>query len=304
MRVRATYARQSTVSRDEESEIPIISVDYFFYGDKEGESSNIQVKDNRTKMTWATTIPSKGIDLFTTNFMLACLNETGYRKLILKSDNEAGIIALKNEVKAQAKGIEIILQEAPTADHSANGSVEVAVRDEKRQARALLSELEENLGKMDNRHPMLTWLSRHAAFCLGRFSIKDNGKTPYQMMTGRKSNRPMVSFGERIWFRPLDAYKVDGRRVMSGHYVGTHGRNADILVMTTQGVIQGNTVHRKPESERWDRSELEEFKGVPWALRPRSAEDLEHRLHITLPETTQRLTPTARDGGPSQDNSM
>ena len=45
--------------------------------------------------------------------------------------------------------------------------------------------------------------------------------------------------------------------------MGTHGRNGDILVMTTQGVIKGNTVHRKPESERWDRSELAELKGVP-----------------------------------------
>ena len=70
---------------------------------------------------------------------------------------------------------------------------------------------------------------------------------------------------------------------MSGYYVGIHGRNTDILVMTTQGVIKGNIVHRKSESERWDRSELVELKGVPWALRPRSAEDLEHRLHITLP---------------------
>ena len=87
---------------------------------------------------------------------------------------------------------------------------------------------------------------------------------------------------------------------MSGYYVGIHGRNTDILVMTTQGVIKGNIVHRKSESERWDRSELVELKGVPWALRPRSAEDLEHRLHITLPETTQRLTPTTRDGGPRQ----
>ena len=93
-----------------------------------------------------------------------------------------------------------------------DGSVEVAVRDEKRQARALLSELEENLGKMDDKYPMLTWLSRHAAFCLGRFSIKDNGKIPYQMMPGRKWNRPMVSFGERIWFRRLDANKIDGER--------------------------------------------------------------------------------------------
>ena len=35
-------------------------------------------------------------------------------------------------------------------------------------------------------------------------------------------------------------------------------------------------------------------------LRPREAGDLEHRLYIALPEATQRLTPTVRDGGPRQ----
>ena len=78
---------------------------------------------------------------------------------------------------------------------------------------------------------------------------------------------------------------------MSGYYVGTHGRNADVLVMTTQGVVKGNTVHRRPETERWGRSVLKDLKGVPWLLRPREAEDLEHRLYIALPEATQRLTP-------------
>ena len=115
---------------------------------------------------------------------------------------------------------------------------------------------------------------------------------------------------ERIFFRPLDAYKVDdeatgerrsghlGRRVMSGYYVGTHGRNADVLVMTTQGVVKGNTVHRRPETERWDRSELKDLKGVPWMLCPREAGDL--GLYIALPGATQRLTPAVRDGGPRQ----
>ena len=220
-------------------------------------------------------------------------------------------LELKNEVKAQAKDVEIIMQESPTGDHSANWSVEVAVQDEKCQARALLSELEENLGKLEDTHPLLTWLSRHAAFCLGRFSIQDDGRYPFQRLTGQKWNRPMVTFGEKIYFRPLDAYKSKdnemerkegdlGRRVLSGHYVGTHGRNADVIVMTTQGVIKGNTIHRKPEAERWDRSELKDLKGVPWKLRPRSEEGAEHRLHIKLPETTRRLTPSTRDGGPRQ----
>lgn len=232
------------------------------------------MKDNRSKMVWATTIPTKGPDTFSVNFILACLNETGYKRLILTSDNEPAILALKNEVKAQAKDLEIIMQESPTGDHSANGSVEVAVRDEKRQARALLSELEENLGKLEDTHPLLTWLSRHASFCLGRFAIQDDGRTPYQRLTGRKWNRPMVTFGERIYFRPLDAYKSKdseierkegdlGRRVLSGHYVGTHGRNADVLVMTTPGVIKGNTIHRKPEAERLGSFRVEGLERSP-----------------------------------------
>jgi hypothetical protein len=87
---------------------------------------------------------------------------------------------------------------------------------------------------------------------------------------------------------------------MSGYYVGTHGRNADVLVMTTQGVVKGDAVHRRPETERWDRSELKDLKGAPWKLRPGEAGDLEHRLYIALPEATQRLTPAVRDGGPRQ----
>ena len=192
-------------------------------------------------------------------FVIAAINETGYRRIILKSDGEPAILALKQDVKLKAKDIEIILKEAPTGDHSANGSVEVAVRDTKRQVRALLSELEENLGKIEDNHPIMSWLSRHAAFCLGRFAIKDDGRTAYQRLTGRKWNRPMITFGEQIYFRPLDSYRIEsegqrlkgdlGERVMSGHYVGTHGRNADVLVMTTQGIIKGNTVHRKTAEE-------------------------------------------------------
>ena len=61
----------------------------------------------------------------------------------------------------QAKDVEIVLQEAPARDHSANGAVEAAVRDQKRQIRI---EVEENLGELDDTHPIATWLSRHAAF--------------------------------------------------------------------------------------------------------------------------------------------
>ena len=125
MRARATYAKHGTVQRDEQTEIPTISLDYFFYGQSEGENANLQVKDG-------------AID-FVANIVIAAINETGYRRITLKSDGEPAILALKQDVKPKAKDIEIILKEALTGDHSANGSVEVAVRDTKRQVRALLT---------------------------------------------------------------------------------------------------------------------------------------------------------------------
>ena len=49
MRARATYAKHSSVSRDEDSEIPVVSIDYFYYGEKDGESTNLQVKGQQVK---------------------------------------------------------------------------------------------------------------------------------------------------------------------------------------------------------------------------------------------------------------
>ena len=66
-------------------------------------------------------------------------------QIILKSDNEPAILALKREVEVQAKDVEIVLLEAPTGEHSANGAVEVAVRDQKRQSTFKWSQRE--LGK-------------------------------------------------------------------------------------------------------------------------------------------------------------
>ena len=50
----SNWARHQTVSHDEESEVPVITLDYYFFGEKEGETANLEVKDCRSKTTWAT----------------------------------------------------------------------------------------------------------------------------------------------------------------------------------------------------------------------------------------------------------
>ena len=43
---------------------------------------------------WANVVPSKGADLFSGEWLKACLSETGFSELCSKSDNEPAILAL------------------------------------------------------------------------------------------------------------------------------------------------------------------------------------------------------------------
>ena len=40
-------------------------------------------------------------------------------------------------------------------------------------------------------------------------------------------------------------------KFMEGHFVGINPRNAEILVMTAEGVLRGNTWNRMPVAQRW-----------------------------------------------------
>ena len=54
----------------------------------------------------------------------------------MPEEREPAIVALKNKVKAEESRLKIHLAEAPVEDHQANGFIEVAVREVKRQVRA------------------------------------------------------------------------------------------------------------------------------------------------------------------------
>ena len=297
---------KATPSRDDRG-LPTVSLDYFYFGGEgrgtEGELPNLQVKDESTGMLWASTIPAKGADTFTTNFVLSCLDEMGYRRIILKSDNEVSIKALKDSIKAAAK-TELSLEEGKTGDKPSTGSVESAVKETNRQCRAMKSALEEKLGKsIPDRHAIWTWLARHACFLISRYRVGPDGRTPYERLKGKRWRRPLVVFGERVHFRPLQSY-VSGRSDLApkldmGVYVGTHGRNGDALVMTKEGVIKGGSLKRLTVEERW--ADVELFRGTPWKMRPKSEEDVEAAaVRIELPAAEGRLMPepVARDSGP------
>ena len=157
--------------------------------------------------------------------------------------------------KERADYEQAIAQEIPADDHAANGEIEVAVREIKKQVRvgklALESKLKKKLREDD---PVIAWLPRHSADLINRYRIGEDGKTPEQRRTGKKWRKPAVEFGERIYFkeavhrrrkRDLEARMIEGR------YIGHHARTGALLVITSDGVKKGASFRRLPEAERW-----------------------------------------------------
>jgi hypothetical protein len=66
--------------------------------------------------------------------------------VIMKSDDEPAIVALKETVGREAS-VEIVMEEAPVGDHQANGVAENAVKNAQGHFRALTNALESRINK-------------------------------------------------------------------------------------------------------------------------------------------------------------
>jgi len=198
------------------------------------------VKDKRTQMVAATFVDSKGATPYAVKFAAAFLKNLGYRKVVLKSDGEHSIMALK-EAAAREAAIESVPEEPPPGGHQANGLVENAIREVKRQIRVLRSALEEKVGMvLPDEDPMLAWLPRQAADLLNRYKKGTDGRTPEVRPIGKHWRKPAIAFGERLYFREVGK----GTRVLKeGRYVGHHGRTGSLALdsdecqMPTDGIL-------------------------------------------------------------------
>ena len=85
----------------------------------------------------------------------------------------------------------------------ANGGVEMAVREVKRQCRRTLRISAEHNTSVHNADdsPLLSWLPRFAAQVMKKMKIGKDGKTSELRSTGRRWRKQMAQFGEKVWLR-------------------------------------------------------------------------------------------------------
>ena len=96
----------------------------------------------------------------------------------------------------------------------------------KAQPRILRSQLEQRCGiRIDEKDPLMSLILRHAANCVSRYRLMDNGRTSDLRRCAKTWKRPVVEFGESVHFRPVgenNSLRGGGQRLSRGVYVGHH----------------------------------------------------------------------------------
>jgi hypothetical protein len=280
----------------------MISCDYTFMtvnGEDDGRAKPILVmKDSRTTSVAATFVDAKGPTPYAVKYFSNFLKTLGYKRVLLQSDGEPSIVALKVQA-ATAAGVEGVPRESPVGDHQGNGQIEQVCKEIKMHIRVGRSALEEKLGQpLGDTDPMLAWMPRHVGDLLNRYRKGRDGKTPEQRRSGKRWRKPAIAFGERLYYRPVGTAERTPLKV--GRYIGHHGRTGTLLLMTDSGVVRGQGIRRLSPADQWTTEDLRELRGLPWEVAARRPVERgealigEARLEVPAPARVALVPPAQR----------
>jgi hypothetical protein len=149
--------------KDKEHLVPRIHVDYGFLGTEEDEEKMIiQVaRDEESRSLLVRAVPRKGLaHVHGAEQLIRDIGELGYKKVILKADNEPATHALREEIKKQRRE-ETLLENSPVGESESNGVAERAVQAAGEHIRVVKLALESKLGiRFPAVRPIVSWITR------------------------------------------------------------------------------------------------------------------------------------------------
>ena len=148
--------------------------------------------------------------------------------------------------------------------------IERAVQSMEQYLRTLKSALDERMGgRIDVKHPILTWLCEYAGYAMNRLEVSADGKTAYERNKGKKADVLGIEFGEKVLWKyatkGLKLQKVNARWGY-GLFIGVRARSNELIIVDqeSKGINYVRTVRRVPEVQRWSAANLEWVSAVPW----------------------------------------
>ena len=99
------------------------------------------------------------------------------------------MMAIHNELVKVRTSLKVIPDTSPKGESQSNGKIERANRSVKGQFRCAICVGVSHGAKMDLRHPIVSWMVQHAGYLLTHFQVDCSGRTPYEKLKGKASQK-------------------------------------------------------------------------------------------------------------------
>lgn len=199
-----SMVKEDTHLRADEShkqtETPEIQMDYTHSGSDDTPDEEMTVLDcwdRKSGNVLAVYCRAMGpADGYQTEAVVNWLKELSWPSVVLKPDGQAALVSVTEAVKQKRLQPTRVI-EPPEGDHQAIGGAEGTHSRVFGTLRAIKKDLEARLKiKIGPKHPLMPWLTRHAAWCRNKFQKGHDGKTAHERLVGRPYGNPTLTFGE------------------------------------------------------------------------------------------------------------
>ena len=301
---------------------PLLVADYCYVRDSEdGEVATVLVARLYPSMAMlATLVDAKGIDVNAVSRLSRFIRDSGYSKIVYKSDQEKPLRALLEETfrAAMRQGelhnpqlTQMVPEASAVGESQSNGRAENAVQKFEDLLRTYKSALETHLeSRIAVDHPVMRWLVEHVASTMNRHLCNSEGMTPYEAIHGQRFRGKAVEFGERVFYYvPRKLRAKLNLRWRLGVFIGNAQSTNEAYVAASNGdVIKTRSVVRVVLASRWDKDAILNIRGVPHKFRMSDAEQDDSKIedspdpHANLDGPEERADPQLKSRG-SKDKS-
>ena len=244
--------------------IPEYHMDYCFPGDEFDRLTVLVVIERYTKMKKAVVVPSKGsTGSYAARMVIELINECGDKDqdVILKTDQEAAIKFLIDDVCVNRTRARTIKECAPQGSKGSNGIVE--------RVEQCLGTLKSSLDeRMEGENRRVAPGAHLVMRVCGLHDESSDSKTPYERVKGKRSEVMGLEFCEKeLWkYHPGKRMAKFDARWSYGLFLGVRSRSGELIVVDGESkeVKYVRTVKRIPEEQWWDPNNLELITVVPW----------------------------------------
>ena len=251
------------------------------------------------KVLLATVCPSKGVDDHVVSRVTSFIKDSGYKKLIYRSDQEPSLRALLETALQKSQLDQAVPEASAVGESQSNGRSESSVLRIQDLVRTYKCALESGLAtRIPCDHPICYWMVEHAASIYNRYVCTEDGSTPYQNLHGQRFRGRAVEFGEQVFYYvPKRLRAKMSLRWRLGTFVGNHQNSNEALVASSNGdVIKVRSIVRVVAPSRWNKDVAMSVKGTPFRLRPRSESETDAHVEETMDPHTNADQHPSDDG--------